>query len=26
VAAYVLIDSPHTEQAKDVIRWLLSAE
>ena len=26
VAAYVLIDSPHMEQAKDVIRWLLSAE
>jgi len=26
VAAYVLIDSPHTEQAKEVIRWLLTAE
>lgn len=26
VAAYVLIDSPHTAQAKEVIRWLLSAE
>ena len=26
VAAYVLIDSPHTEQAKEVIRWLRTAE
>lgn len=23
VAAYILIDSPHTEQAKEVLRWLL---